>query len=115
MEAAIACVGEKGNLRDVLRAKDVDNDLKEALVELQIFTSDVVGTDGARAQLRHEQNGYCAVFGPAADFHTVIWQTCAVLWWYNYIPTVEKRRTELICFPMSLRCPQRAKCSRSLR
>ena len=71
MEAAIACVGEKGNLRDVIRAPGVDCDLKEALAELQIFTSDVVGTDGARAQLRHEQNGYCAVFGPSAGFLTV--------------------------------------------
>ena len=56
VDAAIACVGDHGTLRDVLRAPGVDSDLKEALAELQIFTSDVVGTDGARAKLRHEQN-----------------------------------------------------------
>ena len=63
VEAAIACVGERGTLRDVLRSAECDADLKEALTELQIFTSDVVGSDGARAQLRHEQDGFNLKFG----------------------------------------------------
>ena len=45
IEAAIASVGEKANVRDVLRSADCDPDLKEALAELQIFTTDVVGSD----------------------------------------------------------------------
>ena len=68
VDAAIACVGDNGTLRNVLRAPGVDSALKEALAELQIFTSDVVGTDGARAKLRHEQNGYTLMFGQAAGF-----------------------------------------------
>ncbi len=70
MDEAIACVGDSGTMRDVLRAPGVDSDLKEALAELQIFTSDVVGTDGARAKLRHEQNGYTLMFGQAGGFLT---------------------------------------------
>ena len=73
VDAAIACVGDNGTLRDVLRAPGVDSDLKEALAELQIFTSDVVGTDGARAKLRHEQNGYTLMIGHAAGFMTPNW------------------------------------------
>lgn len=70
IEAAIACVGEGGTLRDVLRSVDCDKDLKEALSEPRIFTSDVVGSDGARAQLRHEQNGFSLKFGPSGAFVT---------------------------------------------
>ena len=70
IEAAMACVGEKAAVRDVLRSAECDADLKEALAELQIFTTDVVGSDGARARLRHEQNGFCLVFGQAGGFLT---------------------------------------------
>eukprot|EP00973_Karenia_brevis_P003060 419300-Karenia_brevis.AAC.1 len=35
-----------------------------------VFTTEVVGSDGARAQLRHEQNGYVLKFGQAGGFLT---------------------------------------------
>ena len=35
-----------------------------------IFTSEVVGTDGARAKLRHEQNGFGLMFGGSGGFLT---------------------------------------------
>ena len=70
VEVAIACVGEGGTVRDVLRSNACDPELKEALAELMVFTTDVVGTDGARARLRHEQNGFCLAFGAAGGFLT---------------------------------------------
>ena len=63
VDAAIACVGAGGTIRDVLRSNACEPELKEALAELMVFTTDVVGTDGARARLRHEQNGFCLAFG----------------------------------------------------
>ena len=54
----------------MLRSDNVDKDLKTALTEMMVFTSEVVGSDGARARLRHEQNGYALMFGPAGGFLT---------------------------------------------
>jgi hypothetical protein len=70
IEVAMGFVGESGSVRDVLRSPDCDPGLKEALVELQVFTTEVVGTDGARAKLRHEENGYILAFGAAGGFLT---------------------------------------------
>ena len=70
IDAAICSVGERGTVRDVLRAPDCDPLLKEALSELMIFTSEVVGTDGARAKLRHEENGFALAFGQSSGFLT---------------------------------------------
>ncbi len=39
VDAAIACVGPNGSVRDVLRSPECDPELKEALVELMIFTT----------------------------------------------------------------------------
>ena len=50
VEAAMSYVGERGTVRDVLRSADCDPDLKEALAELMVFTTEVVGSDGARAE-----------------------------------------------------------------
>ena len=63
-------VGAGGTIRDVLRSNACEPELKEALAELMVFTTDVVGTDGARARLRHEQNGFCHAFGAAGGFLT---------------------------------------------
>ena len=70
IEAAIASVGENATIRDVLRSGDCDSELKEALAELQIFTTEVVGSDGARAKLRHEQSGFLLAFGQSGGFLT---------------------------------------------
>ena len=39
-------------------------------ISSKVFTTEVVGSDGARAKLRHEQNGFCLMFGPAGGFLT---------------------------------------------
>ena len=70
LAAAMECVGENATLRDVLRSADCDADLKEALAELMIFTTEVVGSFGARPRLRHEQNGFGLRFGAAGGFLT---------------------------------------------
>ena len=70
IETAMRFVGENGSIRDVLRSPESDPGLKEALAELMVFTTEVVGTDGARAKLRHEQNGYGLAFGHAGGFLT---------------------------------------------
>lgn len=38
--------------------------------ELMVFTSEVLGSDGARAKLRHEQNGFALMFGGGGGFLT---------------------------------------------
>ena len=68
--AAIDCVGENASIRRVLLSPQCDPLLKEALSELMVFTTEVVGSDGARARLRHEQNGYGLAFGPSCGFLT---------------------------------------------
>ena len=68
VEAAMCCVGENGTVRDVMRSADCDPELKEALAELMVCTTEVVGSDGARAKLRHEQNGFALAFGAAGGF-----------------------------------------------
>ena len=70
IDAAIQSLGEQASLKDVLRAPDVDADVKAALSELMVFTTDVVGSEGARARLRHEQNGYALMFGACGGFLT---------------------------------------------
>lgn len=70
IDGAIASLGDDASVKDVLRAPQVDQDVKTALSELMVFTADVLGSDGARARLRHEQNGYALCFGPAGVFLT---------------------------------------------
>eukprot|EP00959_Pyramimonas_sp_CCMP1952_P231375 4836244-Pyramimonas_sp.AAC.1 len=53
-----------------MRSPAVDQDVKDALSELMVFTSEVLGSDGARAKLRHEQNGFALMFGGAGGFLT---------------------------------------------
>jgi hypothetical protein len=70
VEAAINSLGERASYRDVIRSSDCDSDLNDALKELIVFTSEIVGSDGARGKLRYEQNGYCLAFGQAGGFLT---------------------------------------------
>ena len=70
IDAAIQSIGERASVKDVLRAGDIDPDVKAALSELMMFTSEVIGSDGARARLRHEQNGYALMFGESKGFIT---------------------------------------------
>ena len=68
IEAAILALGASASIKDVLRAPEVDPEVKAALSELMVFTADVLGSDGAIAKLRHEQNGYALMFGAAGGF-----------------------------------------------
>ena len=70
IDAAVCSLGQNASLKDVMRSSEVDPDVKAALSELMVFTSDVIGSDGARARLRHEQNGYALMFGAAGGFLT---------------------------------------------
>ena len=70
IDAAICSLGAGASVKDVVRSADVDPDVKAALSELMVFTTDVLGSDGARARLRHEQNGYALMFGGAGGFLT---------------------------------------------
>ena len=70
IDAAICSLGESASIKDVLQAPAVDPDVKAALSELMVFTAEVLGSDGARARLRHEQNGYALMFGGAGGFLT---------------------------------------------
>ena len=70
IDAAIVSLGDGASIKDVMRSADVDPDVKAALSELMVFTADVCGSDGARAKLRHEQNGYALMFGAAGGFLT---------------------------------------------
>ena len=57
LRAAVAALGDNANLGDMMRSSVVDSNIRDALPQLLFFSSEVVGTDGARQQLRHEQNG----------------------------------------------------------
>ena len=67
---AVCLLGEKAGLADVMRSARVDAGVKEALSELMFFSSEVVGSDGARQQLRHEQNGAMLLRGGIDGFLT---------------------------------------------
>eukprot|EP00435_Cladocopium_sp_Y103_P023726 s4406_g5.t1 len=57
LRAAVTALGDNANLGDVMRSSVVDTNIRDALSQLLFFSSEVVGADGARQQLRHEQNG----------------------------------------------------------
>ena len=63
-------LGPGASIKDVLLSSQVDPDVKAALSELMVFTTDICGSDGARVRLRHEQNGYTLMFGGAGAFLT---------------------------------------------
>ncbi|CAK0852500.1 unnamed protein product, partial [Prorocentrum cordatum] len=70
LDAAVQSLGPNASLKDALRSPAVDQDVRDALSELMVFTSEVLGSDGARARLRHEQNGFALMFGGAGGFLT---------------------------------------------
>ncbi|CAK0853503.1 unnamed protein product [Prorocentrum cordatum] len=70
LDAAAQNLGPNASLKDALRSPAVDQDVRGAFSELMVFTAEVLGSDGARAKLRHEQNGFALVFGGAGGFPT---------------------------------------------
>ena len=57
LSAAVAALGQHATIADIMRSSVVDSQLRDAISQLLFFSADVIGTDGARQQLRHEQNG----------------------------------------------------------
>ncbi|CAE7279356.1 unnamed protein product, partial [Symbiodinium microadriaticum] len=67
---AVRLLGEKANMVDVFRSSNVHADIKNALLDLHHFSSEIVGSDGARQQLRHEQSGAMLLRGGIDGFLT---------------------------------------------
>jgi len=63
-------LGPRAGVREALRAPGSPLVLKTALSNLLLFSGEVVGTDGARQQLRHEQMGGILRFGGLGAFVT---------------------------------------------
>ena len=57
LSTALRELGDHATMGDVMRSAKADTRLRDAISQLLFFSSDVVGSDGARQQLRHEQNG----------------------------------------------------------
>ena len=57
LSTALRQLGDHATIGDVMRSTTSDNSIRDAISQLLFFSSEVVGTDGARQQLRHEQNG----------------------------------------------------------
>ena len=71
--AAMTALGENASMGDVMRSSVVDERLRDAISQLLFFSAEVVGTDGARQQLRHEQNG--AMLMSLGLFMCLVWLT----------------------------------------
>ena len=57
LSSALRQLGDNATIGDVMRSATSDNHIRDAISQLLFFSAEVVGTDGARQQLRHEQNG----------------------------------------------------------
>ncbi len=67
---AIALKGEKADLREVMRDPAVDAKLKQALGDVMITTSDIIGMEGHRSQIRHRGHAAGWHYGNATLFVT---------------------------------------------
>ena len=63
-------LGPKAGVKEVMLSPKAPESLKEALKNVLVFSSEVVGSDGARQQLRHEQTGDMLRFGGIGGFLT---------------------------------------------
>ena len=63
-------LGPKAGVKEIVLSNKAPTPLKEALKNVLLFSSEVVGSDGARQQLRHEQTGDMLRFGGIGGFLT---------------------------------------------
>lgn len=71
LSAALRQLGDHATIGDVMRSSASDNSIRDAISQLLFFSAEVVGTDGARQQLRHEQNGAMLMYlGVTLGFET---------------------------------------------
>ena len=62
-------LGEYATIADVMRSSIVDERIRDAISQLLFFSAEVIGTDGARQQLRHEQNGAMLMYLDSANVY----------------------------------------------
>ena len=68
--AALAILGDKGDLKMIKMNKDVSQHVKEAVQALLLTTGKVLGTEGHRTALRHKSVTASLHFGYATIFLT---------------------------------------------
>ena len=67
LSSALRQLGDNATIGDVMRSATSDNHIRDAISQLLFFSAEVVGTDGARQQLRHEQNGAMLMYLECKD------------------------------------------------
>ncbi|CAK0851590.1 unnamed protein product, partial [Prorocentrum cordatum] len=70
LRSAFDSMGDRAGFRECLLSDNAPASLREAVRNLLFFSSDVVGSEGARQQLRHEQMGDMLRFGGIGGFLT---------------------------------------------
>ena len=70
LSSAMKAIGTENNA-NVLRMKEIPGPLRQAMRNVFLMTGHVVGTDGARIMLRHEQSGMMARYGAFGAFVTL--------------------------------------------
>ncbi|CAK0816743.1 unnamed protein product, partial [Prorocentrum cordatum] len=68
LRSAFDSMGDRAGFRECLLSDNAPASLREAVRNLLFFSSDVVGSEGARQQLRHEQMGDMLRFGGIGGF-----------------------------------------------
>ena len=71
IKTAIEELGSHADYRQVLQSTYAPTSLKRAFSDLLFMSGDIVGSDGARQQLRHEQVGDVLRFGGLGAFLTL--------------------------------------------
>ena len=80
LSRAMLSLGEYATIADVMRSSIVDERIRDAISQLLFFSAEVIGTDGARQQLRHEQNGAMLMYLESAN----VYNRCSLLLSYAF-------------------------------
>lgn len=90
LSRAMLSLGEYATIADVMRSSIVDERIRDAISQLLFFSAEVIGTDGARQQLRHEQNGAMLMYLDSAN----VYNRCSLLLSYAFFLDVP----DALCF-----------------
>ena len=80
LSRAMLSLGEYATIADVMRSSIVDERIRDAISQLLFFSAEIIGTDGARQQLRHEQNGAMLMYLESAN----VYNRCSLLLSYAF-------------------------------
>jgi hypothetical protein len=69
--AAVRLTGDAGGYEEVLKNKNVDRPVKEAIRHLRLATRSIIGTESFRKQILHQLEGMRCWLGPSIAFVTV--------------------------------------------